>query len=209
MKLFEITFWIFLATISSVAYSKDDKCTALSAELSKSYERPVICNCGSELSNLQITPPRGLRVKAACLSNSLGGSIDLNKEKVSLDYYDKNGNMAMGEIYLTGRLTINGTARMEPGNAGNLWFSTKCNIPDEPAFLRNFCEFNLGSDADYKKLGGPKPSYKENMKCWSNKVMLKVTDPIVNLIDTDSGGTYPSNIAVLKKTKPVFFKCYQ
>ena len=208
MKRFAIIFWMFLATISSVAYSKDDKCAALSAKLSKSYERSVICNCGSELSNLQITPPRGLRVKAACLSNSSGRSIDLNKEKISLDYYDKNGNMPMGEIYLTGQLTLTGSATMEPSNAGELEFYTKCDMTDEPVFLGNFCEFKLGSDADYKKLGGPKPSFKESMMCWSNKVTLKVIDPVVNLND-QSTGTYPSNITVLKKTKPVFFKCYQ
>ena len=208
MKLFAIIFWIFLATISSVAYSKDDKCVALSAELSKSYGRPIICNCGSELSNLEITPPRGLRVKAACLSNSKGRSIDLNKEKVSLDYYDKKGNMPMGKIYLSGQLTLIGSAAMEPGYGGELGFYTKCDMPNEPAFLRKFCEIKLGKDSDYKKLGGPKPSYKESMTCWSKKVTLKIIDPTVSL-DERFEGTHPSNIVVLKKAKPVFFKCYQ
>lgn len=208
MKLFAIIFWMFLATISSVAYSKDDKCAALSTELSKSYGRPIICNCGSELSNLQITPPRGLRVKAACLSNISGSSIDLNKEKVSLDYYDKNGNMPMGQIYLSGQLTLTGSAAMEPNYGGELGFYTKCDMPNELVFLRKFCEIKLGKDSDYKKLGGPKPSYKENMMCWSNKVTLKIIDPTVSL-DERFEGTHPSNIVVLKKTKPVFFKCYQ
>ena len=82
-------------------------------------------------------------------------------------------------------------------------------MPLEPAFLRNFCAFKLGSDADYKKLGGPKPSYEEGMKCWWVDVTLKIIDPIVSLDETDSAGTYPRNILILKKTKPVFVKCYE
>jgi hypothetical protein len=210
MKRFAIIFWMFLAAISSLAYSKNDKCAALSEKLSKSYERSVICNCGSELSNLQITLPRGLRIKAACLSNIFGSSIDLKKEKVSLDYYDKSGNMPMGEIYLSGQITLAGSARMEPSEGGDLYFGTKCNIPHEPAFLRNFCQFRLERDADYKKLGVPKPRYTaDGMMCWFNKVTLNIINPVVSLNDSEGAGTSPSNIVVLKKTKPVFFKCYQ
>jgi hypothetical protein len=98
---------------------------------------------------------------------------------------------------------------MEPSNSGDLSFGRKCEMPQEPAFPRNFCVVKLGSDADYKKLGGPKPSNEEGMKCWSEKVTLKIMDPMVSLGETDSAGTYVRNIVVLKKTKPVFVKCYQ
>ena len=211
MMRLTIALLMFLATIGTVAHSKDNKCAALTAELSKGYGRPVVCNCGSELSNLEITPPRGLRVDAACLRDAFTGHwIDLKKEKVSLDYYDKNGNLPMGEIYLSGQMTLKGSASMEPSDAGELSFSTKCNMPNEPAFLTNFCEFKLGSDADYKKLGGPKPRYTTDGKmCWYNNVTLKIINPVVSLNDSDGQGTYPSNIVVLKKTKPVFVKCYQ
>jgi hypothetical protein len=209
--LLKLAFLIFLVTIGTVAYSKDNKCAALLAELSKSHGESVLCNCGSALSNLQITPPRGLRVDAACLRGASSGSwIDLKKEKVSLDYYDKNGNMPMGEIYLSGQITLTGSASMKPGEGGDLYFGTKCNIPDEPAFLRNFCQFRLERDADYKKLGVPKPRYTtDGMMCWFNKVTLNIINPVVILNDSEGAGTYPNNIVVLKKTKPVFVKCYQ
>ena len=99
---------------------------------------------------------------------------------------------------------------MEPGNAGDLWFgATSGDARDKPVFLTYFRSFKLGRDSDYRKLGGPKPSYQEGMKCWSLDATLRIIDPKVVLIGTDSGGAYPRDIVVLKKTKPKFWKCYQ
>lgn len=201
---------LLLAAIGAEANPKGNKCATLSAELSKSWERPVPCYCGNELSNLEVTPPRGLRVEAVCgLRDTSDRWIDLAKKKASLDYYDKDGGMPYGEIYLSGQIILTGLAGMEPSNSGDLSFATKCDMPQEPAFLRKFCEFKLGSDADYKKLSGPKPTYDKEFKCWRENVTLKIIDPMVSLGETDSSGTYPRNIVVLKKTKPVFAKCYQ
>ncbi|WP_301102422.1 hypothetical protein [Propionivibrio sp.] len=210
MKRFAIMMLLLLAAISSEARSTAEKCVALSNELSERWERPVPCYCGNELSNLEVTPPRGLRLSAVCgLRDSSDRWIDLEKEKASLDHYDRYGGMPDGEIYLSGQIKLTGSAGMEPSDSGDLSFAIECDMPPEPAFLRRFCEFKLGSDADYKKLGGPKPSDEEGMKCWSANVTLKIVDPIVSLGETDSAGTYPRNIVVLRKTKPVFSKCYQ
>lgn len=210
MKRFTIITFLFLAVANTDAYAKDNKCADLSAKLSKYWNRPVPCYCGAALSNLEITPPRGLRVEAVCgLRDETGRWIDLEKEKASLDHF-KNGNLPDGEVYLSGQITLTGSAGMEPSNSGTLAFGSECDMQKEPVFQKKFfCEFKLGSDADYKKLGGPKPYNDKEFKCWRMNVTIKVIDPVVSLGDTDSAGTYPRNIVVLKKTMPVFYTCYQ
>lgn len=153
MKRFTMITFMLLAAVGLEAHSRGNMCVDLTAKLSKTWQRPIPCYCEKALSNLEITPPRGLRVDAVCgLRDASGRWIDLNKEKASLDQYDKNGGMPMGEVYLSGQITLTGTAVMEPSNSGDLSFGTKCNVSPEPAFLRNFCEFKLGSNADYKKI---------------------------------------------------------
>ena len=210
MDRLAMTTLLLMAVIGCEAHAKDSKCAALSAALAKAWDKPVPCYCGTELSHLEITPPRGLRVDAVCgLRDPSGRWIELDREKVSLDHYDKQEGMPHGEIYLSGQITLTGSAGMTPSDSGDLSFGTGCEMPKEPAFLRNFCAIKLGSDADYKKLGGPRPSHEEGMKCWSEEVTLKVIDPIVSLDETDGAGTYARDIVVLKKTQPVFVKCYE
>lgn len=211
MKYFEIVIFLILAAVNTVVYAEGSKCDDLSSELSKRWQRPVPCYCGKSLSNLEVTTPQRLYVEAVCgLRDASGRWIDLAKEHASLDHYDKDGNMPMGTIYLAGQIALTGTAGMVPSDSGTLSFSSKCDMPNEPAFLRNFCEFKLGSDADYNKLGGPKPSYERGMKCWwSLDISINFIDPIVSLDETDGAGTYARNITVIKKSEPVFGACYQ
>lgn len=209
MKHFIVSMFLVLASNFSVAGTQD-KCAAISSDLAKSYGRAVPCYCGNDLSNLEITPPAGLQVYAACdLREGSGRWIDLKKEKASLDYYTKQGDMPNGHIYLTGQIIRTGIVSMEPDNGGELYFTTKCDLPDEPAFIKRFCSFKLGRDADYVELKGPKPSYKPEMKCWSSEATLRIINPIVSIDDSDGAGTSPSKIVALKKTKPVFSKCYE
>jgi hypothetical protein len=184
-------------------------CVALSKKLSDSWQRPVPCFCGKQLANLEITPPQGLQVEAVCgLSDSSGAWIDLTKQRVSLDKYDKQGNSPSGEIYLSGSITLNGTANMEPSNSGDLSFYKKCDDSKMTLFQRKFCDFKLGSDSDYAKFDAPKP-VSSHPKCWRKKAKLRIVDPVVTISDADHAGTYPRDIDVLHSTKTIFYKCYE
>ncbi|MCL2075297.1 MAG: hypothetical protein FWH15_02430 [Betaproteobacteria bacterium] len=180
MKFFMIAVLMLFASIGSEAYSEGSKCSALSVEMSASWERHVPCYCGDELSNLEVTLPQGLRVDAVCGLSDLRDSshrwVDLHKEKASLDYYDEHGYLPNGVIYLSGQITLTGSVSMEPSDSGDLLFSTNCDMPQEPAFLRKFCEFKLDDDSNYKKLGGEPPSYDKEMKCWTVDATLRFID---------------------------------
>jgi hypothetical protein len=207
---------LFIALILSAfamsvpAKTNGNRCAKLSATLSKAWEKAVPCHCGNTLSNLELTLPSGLRVEAVCgLRDAAGNWIDLAKKKVSLDVFDKQGNMPDGIITLSGQIILAGTAKMEPSYGGDLSFATKCDIPDQPAFLRNFCKFRLENDSDYKKLSGPKPVSGNESACWSKQVTLEIVDPEVHLSESPGAGTYPRSIRVLKSNKLKFAKCYQ
>ncbi|MCL2525346.1 MAG: hypothetical protein FWF20_11145 [Betaproteobacteria bacterium] len=208
MKHFMIAALMLLVAIGAGAHSEENKCSTLSAEWS------VPCYCGDELSNLEITLPRGLRVDAVCGLSGSQGWIDLHKEKASLDHYDEHGNMPQGYIYLSGQITLTGSISMGPNSEYPSFRTSYCNMPQAPAFLREFCDFRfdshaVNSDTIYKKLGRPRSFHEKEMQCWSEEVTLRIIDPFVILEDSCKGGTYPGNIVVLKKTKPVFWKCEQ
>lgn len=194
------------------AHADSNECKALSAKLSHNWgwDIPVPCYCGRDLANLELTPPAGTTVKAVCgLRHPDGKLIDLVKEKMSLDRHD---DLPEGSVYLSGQIKYSGAVYFEPGDAGDLVFTTGVTgHPKTPVFRREYFQaIKLGSTGDYRKLGMSNP-YSEGKpyKCWSKKVTLKIVDPVVHLSATDFGGTYATDIAVLKMSAPKEFKCYQ
>lgn len=209
-----IIFMLGIFAFCCPAHANSSECKELSAKLSQNWgwDVPVQCYCGRELANLEITPPAETKVKAVCGLRDTGGRlINLVKEKASLDRY-VDGNLPQGSLYLSGQITYSGVVSFEPGNAGDLWFNTGVTgQPRTPVFRHEFFEeIKLGSASDYRKLGMSNP-YSEGKpyKCWSKKVTLKIVDPVVHLSDTDFGGTYATDIVVLKMSASKEFKCYQ
>jgi len=150
-----------------------------------------VCYCGSQLSNLTVTLPPGLRVEAVCglsirdpKDRSVHRSIDLTREKLSLDRY-RNGDYPQGSIYLSGTMQpITGTVSAEPGPAGDLWFHAKRNLRG-PVFWENHLnELKLETDEDHKKLRAPTEG-----ECWEAQATIRISNPVVFLGETDQDGT--------------------
>ena len=196
-------------TALAPTYGRDHTCGTRSARLSQQAGQHIPCYCGRDLGNLEVTPPVGTRVEAVCaLRAGPGKWIDIRTRKASLDR-DVDGNLPQGVIYLSGKLVLSGTAWFEPGNAGELWFSTgRVNRPERPLFRdQAFDKIKLGRDADYQKLGAPKPDY-SFPKCWTMQVTLEIIDPTVTLEDTDFAGTTARDIVVSKRSARRARKCY-
>ncbi len=152
-----------------------------------------VCYCGSQLANLEVTLPPGLRVEAVCALrfDTLSGPhpIDLTREKVSLDSYT-NGGYPEGLVYLSGSMSapLTGTVRAEEGDAGSLWFSANSNRRGPVFSEQHLTGLKLGSDDDYSKLGAPKPE-SVGGECREAEATLKIHDPVVLLGQTDEAGT--------------------
>ena len=152
------------------------------------------CYCGTQLSNIAVTLPPGLRLKAVCGLHfdypDGRHQIDLTKENVSLDAYTDTGSYPRGHVILSGKAkeTVTGLAIVEEGPAGTLWFRAKPRH-EVPVFWEyHLRELDLGSDMDYRKLRAPKPEVIKG-KCYSAKATIRIRDPIVLLGDTDEAGT--------------------
>lgn len=181
--------------VATAAGSGADRCkahaeTRAPSMILDSNER---CYCGTQLSNLTVTLPAGLRLEAVCGLHFVypeRRQIDLTKEKASLDTYTNGGSYPEGHVILSGtaKETITGQVSVEEGPAGDLWFRAKPNH-EGPVFGGIYLrELDLGSDEDYKKLRAPKPN-DINGKCYSAKATIRIRDPIVLLGQTDQAGT--------------------
>jgi hypothetical protein len=197
---------VILLSLFSISHAEESKCK-------KNYKHfEGRCYCADELNNLEVTTPTGTKVAAVCsLTGAKGKLIDLTRSKVSLDRFDSTGNYFDGIIYLSGELILSGSVWYEPGDAGDLHFRVdNNNRSTTPVFLNEFFnEIKLESEDVYRKLGAPIPVYGEPPQCWGAQVTLKIIDPVVKLYANDSGGTYGTNIVVLKKSALNKLKCYE
>jgi hypothetical protein len=152
-----------------------------------------VCYCGSQLANLTVTVPPGLRVEAVCALRISGAAesrpVDLTREQVSLDSYT-DGGYPQGLIYLSGTMEspLVGTVHAEEEAAGALWFGSKVDRRG-PVFQEyHLRELQLGSDEDYEKLGAPRPDALQG-ECREAEATLSIRDPVVLLGETDEAGT--------------------
>ncbi len=155
-----------------------------------------VCYCGSQLSNLTVTLPPGLRVEAVCglsindpKDRSVHRSIDLTREKLSLDSYH-HGDYPKGHIYLSGTMQtpITGTVTTEEGPAGSLWFNAKPNRRGPIFWEYHLKTLGLGTDEHYKKLRAPTLAVTQG-ECWKAEATIRIHNPSVLLGDTDEAGT--------------------
>jgi hypothetical protein len=176
------------------------------------------CYCGSQLSNLTVTLPAGLRIAAVCglhfnCSNArepgpghpcgnrgsdaqaaaaagrLVHQVDLTREKLSLDSYVL-GDYPNGLIYLSGtaQATTTGKVTTEEGPAGSLWFNAKVDRRG-PVFREHHLKrLSLGTDEHYKKLRAPTLEVTQGA-CWEAEATIRIRDPVVLLGDGDQAGT--------------------
>ena len=195
-----------IALFATPALAEQKLCEALSKSLSELWQYKAACQCGTELSNLEVTLPTGTHLEAVCdLYDSNEKPVDLNKTKISLERYDSSGGYpAIGSIYISGELVLTGTVRIEPSNSGAMWFTPKLlKTPKKSVFTKNFLSsFKIENDVDYKKFGAPGPAH---VTCLTADATIMVRGLEVRLIGNDHRGTYPRYIDVLKVS--VFKKC--
>ena len=198
---------VLFALWPTLTFSESQNCTQSRSPWWEPNENRK-CYCGSQLSNVTVTLPVGLRLEAVCDLTLRGANstriIDLTKEKVSLDAYNNEGNYPKGFIYLSGTMkeVLTGTVKVEEGPAGALWFHA---VPahDRPVFWKHhLSELTLGSDEHYKKLRAPKPGKFQGER-QSAQATIRILNPIVLLGQTDEAGTDADfDVVQISKFKP-------
>lgn len=191
-----------LVVLSGPAYSAETNCKATVKEKYPKLwlDETDKCFCGSQLANLTVTLPKGLKVEAVCglrlrTYGVLGAlqetvhEIDLTREKWTLDSY-KDGNLPDGHVFMSGttEAPVRGTVSTEVGPAGALWFHSN---PDRrgPVFWEFYVKsLDLGTVDDYRKLRVPQSAI-DNEDCLVAEASIRIRNPVVLIGDTDEAGS--------------------
>lgn len=195
-----LVFTILFTMVPIPVLAETTSCKELASSISQKTQQAWLapystCFCGSQLSNLTVTLPPGLRVEAVCGLHFVSYRpqnielIDLTREKLSLDSY-RRGNYPFGTIFLTGTMqsTITGTITVHEGPAGSLWFRAKPNRRGPVFWEYHLKELNLGTDDDFRKFGAPKPATLHG-ECQAAETTIRIRNPIVVLGNSDQKGT--------------------
>lgn len=179
------------------AQANDSECRSRSALLTQHLGRPVACYCGAELTNIEVTLPKGLVLGRACnLRFPDGRSPDIRKERISLDKYDSSGNTLDGEFLLRGELHLTGYVRYEPSNGGDLWFRPSVPVlKQQTAFEPNFRFFALRQESAYSKFRLSK-RLRANSMCTQAKAEVAFRGFKVLVNESEEAGISPLNIEV-------------
>ena len=180
-----------------LAQANATECQGRSAFLTQHYGMPVVCHCGSELANFDVTLPKGLTLTRACnLRFPDGRSPDIRKERISLDRYDSAGNTLDGEFLLKGELRLVGYVRYESNDGGDLWFRPSVPVlKQQTAFEPNFRFFALRQESAYSKFRLSKHLRAKSL-CSQAKaeIVFRGFEVLVNA--SDEAGISPLNIEV-------------
>ena len=171
-------------------------CQERAKQLEQTSGSTVICHCGVELRRIFATLPRGLELTAACLlRKSDGSAVDLQRESISLDKYDSQGNYFDGVFYLSGTLTLSGTVRVEPGNSGDLWLDFGAALASgESVFARGMRTMKIENEENYSKFHVTSKLLQKECSKATTTVVLRGFRIVLE--DTDWAGTYPEQIDV-------------
>lgn len=186
---------LMLPLVAAQAFASE--CQTRSDLLTQHYGRPVSCYCGSELTNIEVTLPKGLVLTRACnLRFPDGHSPDILKEHISLDSYDSSGNSLDGEFLLKGKLRLIGYVRYEPSDGGDLWFRPSIPVlTKQTAFEPNFRIFALRQEDAYSKFRISK-HVRTNSLCSQAKAEVVFRGFAVVVNDSDEAGISPLGIKV-------------
>jgi hypothetical protein len=187
-------------------------------------EGGVLCQCGSVLSNLKVTIPKGTRLERVCSlryypstdkkENNLPSDesgptgsypLDLKHSKASLDDHKPSGDYPIadiiGGIEISGELILSGIVVVNPSDAGIMFFDPapkQIVFPRETVFTKKFRQFKLGKDDDLKHFKVTKEILKTSYsECWEAKAKIKLRGIRVEISEQDSAGTYAHNVKVL------------
>lgn len=173
-------------------------CDERAKKLSGLWMHEVACYCSAnELARVHLSLPSGLYLEAVCgLHNAKGESIDLRKHSINMDEYDSTGNSFDGEFHLKGSLVVSGVIRVEPGDAGDLWFTPDRPIGNrETPFGNELQVFKFVDEASSKKFQVTKKM--RSAKCLEAPAKVRFRDILVSRGESDSNGTYPKEVTVL------------
>jgi hypothetical protein len=188
---------VFVVLTLLVTQANASECQSRSALLTQHYGRPVVCHCGAELANVDVTLPKALALTRACnLRFPDGRSPDIRRERISLDRYDSAGNTLDGEFFLKGELRLTGYVRYEPSDGGDLWFRPSVPVlKQQTAFEPNFRFFALRQESAYSKFRLSKHVRAKSL-CSQAKaeVVFRGFEVLVN--DSCEAGVSPVNIEV-------------
>ena len=153
------------------------------------------CSCGATLTHVTASLVKDFKLVAACgleWRPGCGGQcdIDLTRTQISLDDYNKSGNLPHGEFFLRGSATLTGTLNFSPGPAGDVWFSPKENhIASPGTVLANMVGvLKLYADNPNDRFRVP-PAFQS--QCWSAIATIYVKDIRLLIGETDEAGAYP------------------
>jgi hypothetical protein len=163
-------------------------------------DRP--CACGAALSNVKVTPPKGMKLVAVCglLESGTGRSIDLTKERVSLDSPASSVDFSLASLYFAGTIEVSGEVRVSPGDSGFLWFKLDFPLASADSFIAKSYYGQLKLDSEIKRRPFGLPATLSDPKwfqCAKAKGRIQVSGVIVDLSGTGSGGTHSVGLKVL------------
>lgn len=189
----KITIIVTSVIFNSYALGNENRCPTW-----PTYYVDELCNCGEHLNNLEITVPTDMKIMSACLydpRSSPRRSIDLSKEKASLDRYT-NGNIPHGTIYLSGELTIDGDVFVDEGPAAVFWFYPKWDFSQsDTPFSKEISSFKFLDE-------GVAATFKIDKSlvvkgCSIAQAKIQISGLRVSIGDTDEAGAYPVKAKVL------------
>ncbi len=113
MTSFRVLILLLAVSFDGLASARDAACARLPAIFPALLPENA-CQCGDALANARLTPPKGLRLVAACgLTWGHEKKIDLSTTRIELNTYTQ-GDYPLGTLYLAGPIELRGTAWVAP-----------------------------------------------------------------------------------------------
>jgi hypothetical protein len=191
---------------NGAATARDDSCSAL-----PKIFPPILpvgsCQCGKALANAKLTPPKGLRLVAACrLTWDHEKNIDLTTAPVELNGYTQ-GDYPLGTLYLAGPIELRGKVRVtqEEDSEGvhdpEATFIVKWPAAERPTeFLRMISGLSFQDMATEKALHIDRALSGNwaGKRCAVAAARIRVQGVILTNDDSDAQGTYAVGTRVLE-----------
>ena len=181
------------------AYAQEIKCPTASRDEMIGNDSST-CRCGTDLGNVTLTPPRGLKLKAACRLRiwQTDRFVEIPKSRpVNLDRYDSRGNSNDGDYYFYGHLRIAGVIRFQPSDGGEVFFLPSAPVEMPKSTIEpSFRIFTLVPEGPASKYSIDKRV--RAMECAEAQAEIVVREVLVIVNDSEAAGAYPIGIDLLR-----------